>query len=117
MAEKLKPCPFCGETPIVRRYADDGFSVTCLNHEWHKSDTQGISIAGDIDICASINNGVYNYETGKTEYPPEEVEKCKKVAIEAWNKRAGEQFNGEIMLMEDHVYLAGQGYFTKETTD
>ena len=35
-------------------------------------------------------------------------------AIEAWNKRAGEAFNGEVMLMGDRVYLAGQGYFTRE---
>ena len=35
-------------------------------------------------------------------------------AIAAWNKRAGEAFNGEVMLMGDRVYLAGKGYFTRE---
>lgn len=35
-------------------------------------------------------------------------------AIAAWNKRAGEPFNGEVMLMGDRVYLAGQGYFVRE---
>ena len=85
---KPKSCPFCGEEPIIRQYADNGFSVTCLNHEWHKSDTCEISIAGDIDICASIDNGVYNYKTEKTEYTQEEIERCKKVAIETWNTRA-----------------------------
>ena len=111
---KPKPCPFCGEEPIIRQYADNGFSVTCLNHEWYKSDTCGISIAGDIDICASIDNGVYNYKTEKTEYTQEEIERCKKVAIETWNKRAGLAFNGEVMLMGDRVYLGGIGYFKRE---
>ena len=97
--EELKPCPFCGSKPIVMRYADEGFSVSCPNHEWHKSDEYGISTAGDIAIYASTDYGEYNEETGKTEYTQEEIERCRQAAIAAWNKRAGVAFNGEIMLM------------------
>ena len=99
-SEELLPCPFCGEESIVEQYAEDGFSVTCPNHEWHKSDAPGISIAGDIDICTRLDNGKYNYETGYIEYPREELERCRKAAIEAWNTRAERtcKFEADILI-------------------
>lgn len=38
----------------------------------------------------------------------------KQEVVDRWNRRAGEAFNGGVMLMGDRVYIAGQGYFTRE---
>ena len=87
MTELLEPCPFCGGEPIVERYEDNSFSVTCPNHEWHKSKESGISVAGDIAIYVSLDNGEYDYETGEIVYSEKEIERCRRAAVEAWNRR------------------------------
>ena len=86
MSDKLKPCPFCGgEAEIKRR--DDTFSVICEHHEWSKLNADGIRTAGDIAIYADMQ-GEYNFDTHEFEYSPEEIERCKNAAIEAWNTRS-----------------------------
>ena len=85
MRTEMKPCPFCGGEGYYAKGVDSGLYMGgCLNKE-----CRGY-------VMNDIKRG-----------RPEE-------AIEAWNKRAGETFNGEVMLMGDRVYLAGKGYFTKE---
>ena len=86
MSEELKPCPFCGGEPKLKRH-DDTFIVVCEHHEWGKLNADGIRTAGDIAIYADMQ-GEYNFDTHELEYSPEEIERCKNAAIEAWNTRA-----------------------------
>lgn len=88
ISEELKPCPFCGGEPKLKRH-DDTFSVICEHHEWSKLNADGIRTAGDIAIYADMQ-GEYNFDTHEFEYSPEEIERCKNAAIEAWNTRAKE---------------------------
>ena len=88
MSEELKLCPFCGGEPKLKRH-DDTFSVICEHHEWSKLNADGIRTAGDIAIYADMQ-GEYNFDTHELEYTPEEIERCKNAAIEAWNTRAKE---------------------------
>ena len=86
MYDELKPCPFCGGLgELIRETVADEILYAVACSCWHCR-------VGPITDW---------YQT-------------KEHAIEAWNKRAGETFNGEVMLMGDRVYLAGKGYFTKE---
>ena len=86
--EELKPCPFCGGDARYNRITYH----TVIANESH------------IVFCAKCGASTQKYKT-------------KQEAIAAWNKRAAETFNSEVMLMGDRVYLAGLGYFTKETTN
>lgn len=86
MSEELKPCPFCGSEPKLKRH-DDTFIVVCEHHEWSKLNADGIRTAGDIAIYADMQ-GEYNFDTHELEYSPEEIERCKNAAIETWNTRA-----------------------------
>lgn len=85
-SQKLLNCPFCGSEPKLKRH-DDTFSVICEHHEWSKLNADGIRTAGDIAIYADMQ-GEYNFDTHELEYSPEEIERCKNAAIEAWNTRA-----------------------------
>ena len=86
MSDELKPCPFCGGEPKLKRH-DDTFIVVCEHHEWSKLNADGIRTAGDIAIYADMQ-GEYNFDTHELEYAPEEIERCKNAVIEAWNTRA-----------------------------
>lgn len=85
---KPRPCPFCGCEPTLARIDDNVFSVRCTHHYcWSEPDENGARTAADITIYADIE-GKYNYETKDWEYTEEEINNCKKAAIEAWNTRA-----------------------------
>ena len=92
MSDELKPCPFCGGEPKLKRN-DDTFSVICEHHEWSKLNADGIRTAGDIAIYADMQ-GEYNFDTHELEYSPEEIERCKNAAIEAWNTRVEKTCEG-----------------------
>lgn len=85
---ELLNCPFCGCEPILERFEDYAFSIKCThNYYWSEPDENGVRTAADIAIYADIK-GKYNYETNDWEYTEEEINNCKKAAIEAWNTRA-----------------------------
>ena len=91
-SQKLLNCPFCGGEPKLKRH-DDTFSVICEHHEWSKLNADGIRTAGDIAIYADMQ-GEYNFDTHELEYSPEEIERCKNAAIEAWNTRVEKTCEG-----------------------
>ena len=84
---ELKPCPFCGNIPTIK-IRGDTVIIECGHHDWSKPGECGRRIDGDIDICADILGGKYNFETNEYEYSHEEIERCKNAAIKAWNTRA-----------------------------
>lgn len=69
--EKLLPCPFCGgEVSIkARDKRDVGFTIWCECSKCH-AETSG--------YCPDINNEDNSIEN---------IENCKQLAIQAWNKR------------------------------
>ena len=72
MSEELKPCPFCGrEAKIKAVIKSYGFTIWCACE------------------CGAKTEG-FCPDTNKEDDTMENIEKCKKRAIEAWNRRAND---------------------------
>lgn len=72
MSEELKPCPFCGrEAKIKAVIKSYGFTIWCACE------------------CGAQTEG-FCPDTSKEDDTMENIEKCKKRAIEAWNRRAND---------------------------
>ena len=100
---ELKPCPFCGNIPTIK-ICGDMVIIECSNHDWSKPGECGFRIAGDIDICADILGGKYNFRTNEYEYSHEEMERCKNAAIKAWNIRADRTCTFSVYKTGDDHY-------------
>lgn len=72
MSKELKPCPFCGrEAKIKAVIKSYGFTIWCACE------------------CGAKTEG-FCPDTNKEDDTMENIEKCKKRAIEAWNRRAND---------------------------
>ena len=72
MSEELKPCPFCGrEAKIKAAIKSYGFTIWCACE------------------CGAKTEG-FCPDTNKEDDTMENIEKCKKRTIEAWNRRAND---------------------------
>lgn len=72
MSKELKPCPFCGrEAKIKAVIKSYGFTIWCACE------------------CGARTEG-FCPDTNKEDDTMENIEKCKKRAIEAWNRRAND---------------------------
>lgn len=74
MSEELKPCPFCGGKAKVKATKKDctGFTIWCACE------------------CGARTGGFCS-DTNKEDDTMENIEKCKKRAIKAWNRRANDE--------------------------
>lgn len=73
MSEELKPCPFCGGEVVVKAVNKNyGLAIRCQ--------------------CSKCNARTEEYcpDTNKEDDTLENIEECKKRAIEAWNRRAND---------------------------
>ena len=116
MSSELKPCPFCGGEAYAVEYVSalketrikSVVGLGVIEHKEPYEAVLGVVIVG-LAGCSSCRAQVEAFARKN-----DEPGTAKAAAIEAWNKRAGEAFNGEVMLRGDRVYLAGKGYFTRE---
>lgn len=69
---ELAPCPFCGGEVEIKTYRDEGWEITCPNHDWPKGGSRKAS-----DLAADI--GMYTWGLG---------DEAKQALITAWNTRA-----------------------------
>jgi Lar family restriction alleviation protein len=76
MNEKLKPCPFCGGEAKVKVTKKDyiGFTIWCACK------------------CGARTEG-FCPDTNKEDDTMENIEECKKRAIETWNRRANDEID------------------------
>lgn len=74
MSEELKPCPFCGGEAKVKAAKKDyiGFTIWCACK------------------CGARTEG-FCPDTNKEDDTMENIEECKKRAIEAWNRRVNDE--------------------------
>jgi Lar family restriction alleviation protein len=73
MNNELKPCPFCGGEAIIKATVKScGFTIWCACK------------------CGAQTEG-FCPDTNKEDDTMENIEKCKKRAIEAWNRRANDE--------------------------
>lgn len=74
MSEELKPCPFCGRKAKVKATKKDyvGFTIWCECE------------------CGAQTKG-FCPDMRKQDDTIENIEECKKRAIEAWNRRANDE--------------------------
>ena len=70
---ELKPCPFCGGKAKVNAKINPVFTIWCECKKCHAK------ISG---YCPNMDN---------EEFVMEHIEKCRQLAIESWNRRAGNE--------------------------
>lgn len=75
MMEKLKPCPFCGGKGKIKAAKKDrvGFTIWC-----------------ECEECYAKTGG-YCPEIKDEDCAIEEIDFCRKAAVEAWNRRANDE--------------------------
>lgn len=76
MREELKPCPFCGGKAVIK----------AVNRN------QGLTIWCQCPKCGARTEG-YCPDTNKEDDTMENIEECKKRAIEAWTRRVNDETN------------------------
>ena len=83
---ELKPCPFCGDKPLIKRDRDDGsLSIECPNcsKSWNGDDEASEKWAADF--------GFYGWD-----------ESSDSAVIAAWNRRAADRPTCEDVSDFDH---------------
>ena len=99
MSEKLKPCPFCGGEVKLTTYRDEGWEITCENHDWPNATWErprkASDIAADVDMCS--------WGLG---------EDAKAALIAAWNARADTEY-GSVPATDEN--MAKHGWVRERT--